>query len=218
MRDCRAGNGSQVVLRRSALRNSQLLKPPTLMDTCSEWWPMRNTCPGVMTQWEGNPGVHDHRMTAVGFEPTPLRTGAWSQRLRPLGQTVLTKWPLVLVGQALCTSIHTTARKHSCILPGEWWAVPCRCGSDVWGAASSCIMYRPKSGLRSHGYIAQWLERLTADQQVPGSNPGVPFCLYVLLTSIDRKPSVQKSGHPESNQGPSDGCMDLQSDALPAEL
>ena len=30
-----------------------------------------------------------------------------------------------------------------------------------------------------HGYIAQWLERLTADQQVPGSNPGMPsfdFC------------------------------------------
>ena len=27
----------------------------------------------------------------------------------------------------------------------------------------------------SSGYIAQWLERLTADQQVPGSNPGVPF-------------------------------------------
>ena len=25
----------------------------------------------------------------------------------------------------------------------------------------------------SDGYIAQWLERLTADQQVPGSNPGV---------------------------------------------
>ena len=28
---------------------------------------------------------------------------------------------------------------------------------------------------RPGGYIAQWLERLTADQQVPGSNPGVPF-------------------------------------------
>ena len=27
------------------------------------------------------------------------------------------------------------------------------------------------------GYIAQWLERLTADQQVPGSNPGVPSFL-----------------------------------------
>ena len=31
---------------------------------------------------------HDN-VTAVGFEPTPLRTGALSQRLRPLGQTVL---------------------------------------------------------------------------------------------------------------------------------
>ena len=31
------------------------------------------------------------------------------------------------------------------------------------------------------GYIAQWLERLTADQQVPGSNPGVPsFCVICL--------------------------------------
>ena len=27
-------------------------------------------------------------MTAVEFEPMPFRTGAWSQRLRPLGQTV----------------------------------------------------------------------------------------------------------------------------------
>ena len=27
----------------------------------------------------------------------------------------------------------------------------------------------------SPGYIAQCLERLTADQQVPGSNPGVPY-------------------------------------------
>ena len=28
------------------------------------------------------------------------------------------------------------------------------------------------SGHRTQGYIAQWLERLTADQQVPGSIPG----------------------------------------------
>ena len=28
----------------------------------------------------------------------------------------------------------------------------------------------------------------------------------------------RKSGHPESNQGPSDGCECLQSDALPTEL
>jgi hypothetical protein len=40
-------------------------------------------------------------------------------------------------------------------------------------------------GLLDHdeqaGYIAQWLERLTADQQVPGSNPGVPFMLFLAL-------------------------------------
>ena len=29
------------------------------------------------------------KVTAVGLEPTPFRTGALSQRLRPLGQTVL---------------------------------------------------------------------------------------------------------------------------------
>ena len=32
---------------------------------------------------------------------------------------------------------------------------------------SSCY-----SGHRTQGYIAQWLERLTADQQVPGTIPG----------------------------------------------
>ena len=34
----------------------------------------------------------DAIMTPVGFEPTPLRTGALSQRLRPLGQSVLREW------------------------------------------------------------------------------------------------------------------------------
>ena len=31
--------------------------------------------------------------------------------------------------------------------------------------------------INASGCIAQWLERLTADQQVPGSNPGVPLRL-----------------------------------------
>jgi hypothetical protein len=33
---------------------------------------------------------------------------------------------------------------------------------------------QPRTTALQTGYIAQWLERLTADQQVPGSNPGVP--------------------------------------------
>jgi hypothetical protein len=41
-------------------------------------------------------------VTAVGFEPTPLRTGALSQRLRPLGQTVLPVVCVCVVGFAVC--------------------------------------------------------------------------------------------------------------------
>ena len=49
----------------------------------------------------------------------------------------------------------------------------CVIGSDCWQLAGvkkneivEDTVYR--------GYIAQWSERLTADQQVPDSNPGVP--------------------------------------------
>jgi hypothetical protein len=43
----------------------------------------------------------------------------------------------------------------------------------------------PWSIMLSIGYIAQWLERLTADQQVPGSNPGVPSCGSSMVVSIN---------------------------------
>ena len=39
-----------------------------------------------MPQWA------QQRLTAVGFAPTPLRIGALSQRLRPLGQTVMVRF------------------------------------------------------------------------------------------------------------------------------
>ena len=41
-------------------------------------------------------------------------------------------------------------------------------------------------GMLANGYIAQWLERLTADQQVPGSNPGVPSCLKLVQRATER--------------------------------
>ena len=49
------------------------------------------TCPGR--------DLSHSSLTAVGFEPTPLRTGAWSQRLRPLGQTVM--WSTLEDGRCL---------------------------------------------------------------------------------------------------------------------
>ena len=41
------------------------------------------------------------------------------------------------------------------------------------------------------GYIAQWLERLTADQQVPGSNPGVPS--YYLFSADVRAMRISQT-------------------------
>ena len=43
--------------------------------------------------------------------------------------------------------------------------------ADALSSMQACIRYKDQL---SNGYIAQWLERLTADQQVPGANPGVP--------------------------------------------
>ena len=44
----------------------------------------------------------------------------------------------------------------------------------TWSRLSKPSMSRSRHS-RQHGYIAQWLEWLTADQQVPGSNSGMPF-------------------------------------------
>ena len=49
-------------------------------------------------------------------------------------------------------------------------------------AACGCTNEKRLFRTLPNGYIAQWLERLTADQQVPGSNPGVP-----LLRSLKSK-------------------------------
>ena len=51
-------------------------------------------------------------MTAVGFEPMPLRTGAWSQRLRPLGQTVLTTPGLLNSGVPRERTVHFAIRRN----------------------------------------------------------------------------------------------------------
>ena len=54
-------------------------------------------------------GTSCQKMSAVGFEPTPLRTGTLSQRLRPLGQTVLLRFCLNSCGhnRNTCTPRHT---------------------------------------------------------------------------------------------------------------
>jgi hypothetical protein len=57
-------------------------------------------------------------MTPVGFEPAPFRTGALSQRLRPLGQSVLMAAARHLTGmkRALACRLHK-GRSQGCAHP-----------------------------------------------------------------------------------------------------
>ena len=59
----------------------------------------------------------------------------------------------------------------------------CKMTTVFWKTCQALTLLNPESNVclyskivapNNIGYIAQWLERLTADQQVPGSNPGVP--------------------------------------------
>ena len=75
-------------------------------------------------------------VTAVGFEPTPLRTGAWSQRLRPLGQTVM--WHHV------CKAVEQHSSSHRCccspvgVHTRFLWGMPPSCPS-LSGMPSSSV-------------------------------------------------------------------------------
>ena len=53
-------------------------------------------------------------LTAVGFEAMPLRIGAWSRRLRPLGQTVLQNYDR-MANKSLNQNL---ARKPACVFQG----------------------------------------------------------------------------------------------------
>ena len=74
------------------------------------------------------PQSHKHqKVTAVGLEPTPVRTGALSHRLRPLGHTVLVEW-FKQVGPT---------RNHVLVVQGGW-GVP-----HTWAATHAA---RPRCG------------------------------------------------------------------------
>ena len=56
---------------------------------------------------------------------------------------------------------------------------------DTWplGGVMRVVASAAVSRITHRGYIAQWSERLTADQQVPGSNPGVPSVAALVRAS-----------------------------------
>ena len=71
------------------------------------------------------------------------------------------------------TFAATHGRTVNTILKGRWEP---GLHTDPNLPAASGFHPKFRTAFETYGYIAQWLERLTADQQVPGSNPGVPFC------------------------------------------
>ena len=82
---CRGQSGSAYMLRLSVRHVRRPARAQSREDMHAE--ARRQPCLDAKRSAELTPV--SEQMTAVGFEPTPLRTGALSRRLRPLGQTVL---------------------------------------------------------------------------------------------------------------------------------
>ena len=68
------------------------------------------------------------KMAAVGFEPTPLRTAALTQRLRPLGHTVdaerREQLPFPLHGFCFPVSLTDTGRIRTYAGRAQWISSP----------------------------------------------------------------------------------------------
>jgi hypothetical protein len=103
------------------------------------------------------------------------------------------------IGRYACNAFESTQGRFNCLGmqalgTAGWWR----------GHANSPTLL-PFQKNESHtmkpfGYIAQWLERLTADQQVPGSNPGVPFSQTKKWFPRMPESSLQKkSGSPRNS-------------------
>ena len=90
-------------------------------------------------------------MTPVGFEPTPLRTGALSQRLRPLGQSV----PNVSCTCAITSASNIATHSAAMCVCARWDAnnatIPPRASkpTSCW-LALRCESARPTFATRTH--------------------------------------------------------------------
>ena len=85
------------VLQRPTLNSSQEVSRPSQTEKTPPTIPMHLGANALRTACFIRRGLWTHPRTGFpsrspkGFEPTPLRSGALSHRLRPLGQTVLPK-------------------------------------------------------------------------------------------------------------------------------
>ena len=88
------------------------------------------------------------------------------------GRSPVQSW----LGVSLCSNqAHAVYGRGSRVAPRGRAAFVARCQAEAAGRPQAFISLYLAPPISQVGYIAQWLERLTADQQVPGSTPGVPF-------------------------------------------
>ena len=109
--------------------------------------------------YRGLAGVPADHFLAAGWEMQWPAT-VWACFCPAVGGGLVRARPPPTLLTSGCASVP---RGGVLALAGDWQGV-----NDVEQPAG-------KAPVKVTGYIAQWLERLTADQQVPGSNPGVPF-------------------------------------------
>ena len=113
-------------------------------------------------------------MTAVGFEPTPFRTGALSQRLRPLGQTVLIA--RIVLWSHFAPSANELAARFRCNQGGgrqqdtlpEWSK-----GVDSSSTSASCVGSNPTAVILSEAVRLKidCMQTPPIEIQVPGIEP-----------------------------------------------
>ena len=100
-------------------------------------------------------------------------------------------------------------------------AAPCCELSGAVAGDESCSQWWHTCGTRAWPHTRRW--RMPRTHYRDGSRNNwsrLPLVNYHPIPTPARQRGIktQTSGHPESNQGPSDCCKCLQSDALPTEL
>ena len=90
--------------------------------------------------------ANHNAVTPVGFEPTPFRTGALSQRLRPLGQSVMAAAPTAM--QHVLHAAMKEERGMKCAPASFTSSLPC----------CRFVLFQSKLESGSTGRMLSWLQ------------------------------------------------------------
>ena len=149
--------------------------------TCTLWMKLIPSCSSSMVARLGRRKRESKQEAVCKKTPTPVHPTPSSHSIHPDLHPLIPKFSkLTPVGfeptQLALVELESTPLDHL----GKV-SLPSRSKSCEHTFTNTCL---PTCALQCavkhaftpdvNGYIAQWLERLTADQQVPGSNPGVP--------------------------------------------